>query len=215
MIKTMFAEAGQSDASQPRAFVEIDELSDFSVGFLVEAAKQGDDIAFSILVKQYTGYVYSVVLKKAGSWRDVDDIVQEVFIRAWQKLDQLDDPDKFVQWIHTIAVHHTINCRIRDKAMLCVEDPNIFKPVSDRQMTPPEILMEEERDDALRGIISDMKPNDRKSLREFYWDQKSLKQMSTEIPEGTVKRRLHTARNRLHDAVVASSAFDESIDNQQ
>jgi len=70
---------------------------------LINKCRGGDRDAFRLLVKAYHRLVFSVALKLLGDEDRAKDIVQETFIRVWQKLDSYDDNAKFSTWIYTIA----------------------------------------------------------------------------------------------------------------
>jgi len=68
----------------------------------VRAAKAGDAAAFQHLYRRYWVVVRAIVLAHAG-WQEADDISQDVFLTAWQRLDQLEDPARFPAWLSSCA----------------------------------------------------------------------------------------------------------------
>jgi RNA polymerase sigma-70 factor, ECF subfamily len=71
-------------------------------GQLVRAAVAGDSIAFDTLYQRYARIVHGLLLARVGR-DDVDDLVQDVFLTAWRRLDDLRDPAAFGGWIAMIA----------------------------------------------------------------------------------------------------------------
>jgi RNA polymerase sigma-70 factor (ECF subfamily) len=69
---------------------------------LVSDARQGDEGAFARLYDRYARLIHGVLLARAPR-ADVEDLVQEVFLAAWNRLDGLRDPAAFGGWIATIA----------------------------------------------------------------------------------------------------------------
>ena len=69
---------------------------------LVEAAQRGDRAAFAQLYTQYVRVVHGIVLSRT-SVTDVDDLVQDVFLTAMQRLPALRDPTAFAGWLAAIA----------------------------------------------------------------------------------------------------------------
>ena len=69
--------------------------------------------------------------------------------------------------------------------------------------SPDAELMQVEEAEQLRDGIDRLGELDRRTLLAFYFDGQSLKEMSVSFdsPIGTIKRRLHTARHRLHDVL--------------
>ena len=84
------------------AFQPVPEAAPPEVRGLVEAARGGDRAAFAALYTQYSRMVHGIILSRVP-WADVDDLVQEVFLLAMQRLGSLRDPSVFGGWVATIA----------------------------------------------------------------------------------------------------------------
>ena len=69
---------------------------------LVRAAREGDETAFATLYDRYARVIHGVLLARA-SRADVEDLVQDVFLSAWNRLDGLRDPAAFGGWLAMIA----------------------------------------------------------------------------------------------------------------
>ncbi|MCE5322305.1 RNA polymerase sigma factor [bacterium] len=72
---------------------------------LVAAAKRGDLDAFGVLFEMNKNAVYAFVHKSIGHAQDAEDIVQEVFFRAWKSISSLRSETKFLSWLYRIAVN--------------------------------------------------------------------------------------------------------------
>jgi DNA-directed RNA polymerase specialized sigma24 family protein len=83
---------------------------------LVEKAQQGDFEAFGVLVHTYSKYVYSISIKMVRDFHQAEDLSQEVFVKAWQYLKELRDPNKLSSWLATLTRHHCLDyLRKRDR----------------------------------------------------------------------------------------------------
>ena len=71
-------------------------------GRLVRAAREGERSAFATLYDRYARVVHGVLLARV-SRDDVEDLVQDVFLAAWRRLDDLRDPAAFGGWLTMIA----------------------------------------------------------------------------------------------------------------
>src|SRR5262245_39175231 len=74
-------------------------------GRLVRAARDGDSSAFARLYERYGRVVHGLLLARVSrrmSRDDADDLVQDVFLTAWRRLDSLRDPAAFGGWIAMI-----------------------------------------------------------------------------------------------------------------
>ena len=69
---------------------------------LVLQARKGDEAAFGDLYRRYARVVHGLLLARIPT-ADVDDLVQEVFLSAWRRLDSLRDPAAFGGWLAMIA----------------------------------------------------------------------------------------------------------------
>ena len=82
--------------------VQDDEPEPDGVVCLVQAAQQGDRAAFAELYRRHTRAVHGVLLARVAA-TDVDDLVQDVFMQAMQRLTTLHDPCAFAAWLAAIA----------------------------------------------------------------------------------------------------------------
>src|SRR5579875_2832290 len=75
---------------------------------LVERAKAGDTAAFAQLVRQYDRQIYRTALHITQNREDAEDITQDVFFKAFQKLEQFQGNSKFSTWLVRIAVNESL-----------------------------------------------------------------------------------------------------------
>jgi RNA polymerase sigma-70 factor (ECF subfamily) len=165
---------------------------------LVERARSGDRAAYGDLIERFQPTVYALALSRLRNPTEAQELVQEVFIHAMTKLSQLRDPHCFAGWLRQITERMAIN-RLTRRGPVRGADPMILDNVQDRGDTPLDDLIRSEQKAKLWAGLERLKPVDRATLVAFYIHGRSLKQMSREFetPIGTIKRRLHVARNRL------------------
>jgi len=76
----------------------------------VRRAADGDHAAFERLYRDHVGRVHALCVRMVGD--DVaEDLTQEVFIRAWRKLDTFKGDSKFGTWLHRLAINHVLSRR--------------------------------------------------------------------------------------------------------
>jgi RNA polymerase sigma-70 factor (ECF subfamily) len=169
---------------------------------LIARAQAGDRQAFGELVVRFHPAVYAVALARLRDPNEATELAQEVFIHAMQKIDQLRDPHCFVGWLRQITVRMAIN-RVTRKAPIQGTEPEFLQNAPDVEAGPLESLIQDENHTEVWDGLERLKPLDRDTLVAFYIKGRSLKQMSREFetPVGTIKRRLHVARNRLRRAL--------------
>ena len=76
---------------------------------LVYRILDGDDSAFSELVKKYQKPVHALVWRKIGDFHIAEEITQDTFLKAYQRLSTLKKPHRFTSWLYMIAAN---NCRM-------------------------------------------------------------------------------------------------------
>ncbi len=75
---------------------------------LAERAKAGDRAAFEQLYRGHAGRAYALCLRLAGNAHDAEDLLQEAFVRAWQKLHTFRGDSAFGTWFHRLSVNVVI-----------------------------------------------------------------------------------------------------------
>jgi RNA polymerase sigma-70 factor (ECF subfamily) len=168
------------------------------VAILVERARSGDRSAYGELVERFQPTVYAVALTRLRNPAEAQELAQEVFLHTMTKLDQLREPRCFAGWLRQITVRMAINRLARSGPVRRADQEVLENTPAVEQGPLDEIIRAEQRAELWNGL-NRLKPVDRATLEAFYIRGRSLKQMSREFetPIGTIKRRLHVARNRL------------------
>lgn len=165
---------------------------------LVIAAQAGDRSAFGELFQRYERHVFAVAMRRTGDFNDAQELAQEVFIKAMDKIGQLRQPECFGGWLRSITHRMAINMQIR-KSRGVVTEPEFLATTCIDETAPEDQMIESERDAQLQEGLENLREMDRQTLEAFYVQGQSLNEMSDEFdaPLGTIKRRLHVARKRL------------------
>ena len=184
--------------------MESDTMTTDTLSNIVVRAQAGDRNAFGELVEQFQSRVYGIVMQRLRNTAEADEVTQEVFLRAFRKLDQLKEPAAFAGWLCQIAARLSINRAVRRPPETSCE-PGTFEVMQEAPEDPSADLLQVEDAEQLRSGLDRLGDLDRQTLMAFYFDGQSLKEMSVEFdsPIGTIKRRLHTARHRLRDVMTS------------
>ena len=94
--------AGAETAARTLSTREEDQL-------LVERAQNGDTSAFDVLVMKYSGKLYGLIYHMTSNREDSNDLLQDVFARAYRSLKRFRGQSAFYTWIYTIATNLTLN----------------------------------------------------------------------------------------------------------
>lgn len=76
---------------------------------LVERAKKGDELAYDELVERYSPKIYGLLYHMTSNNQDAEDLLQEVFLKAWKSLETFRGDSSFYTWVYRIAVNRAIN----------------------------------------------------------------------------------------------------------
>jgi RNA polymerase sigma-70 factor (ECF subfamily) len=177
---------------------------------LVQRAQAGDRAAYGQLVERFQPAVYAVALARLRNPAEAQELTQEVFIHGMTKLGQLRDPRCFAGWLRQITVRMAIN-RLTRHSPLHGADSEVLQNAPGAGPTPLEEMVRAEERAGLWDGLRRLKALDRETLVAFYIRGHSLKRMSRDqnAPVGTIKRRLHVARNRLREQLEQTAGQPE------
>jgi RNA polymerase sigma-70 factor (ECF subfamily) len=183
--------------------LETSRWADLAIG--VRRAQAGDRDAFGALVEQFQPTVYAIALRRLGNPTDALELTQEVFLHVLQRIGQLREPERFAGWLRQVAVRMAINRATRRVAPASV-DTGVLEGACEGGDEPLEQLISRERAERLWEALGRLKSLDREALDAFYIRGLTLIEIAEtfDVPLGTVKRRLHTARKRLKRALEES-----------
>ena len=165
---------------------------------LVLAAQQGDREAFGRLVLRYERSVYATAYRRLNNHAEAQEVCQEVFVKAMEKIGQLRVPECFGGWLRSMTGRMAINRALRKAPSVALE-PQSMAAVCVESETPLSAALAHEQRSQVRAGLRRLGRMDRDTLVAFYVDGQTLIEMSDHFdsPVGTIKRRLHVARKRL------------------
>lgn len=167
--------------------------SDVSEVELVQGCLAGDVSSQRAFVERFQGLLFGLCLRMLRHRQDAEDIVQDVFVRAFRNLHRWDRVRPLRPWLLTIAANR---CRthLEDRNRRPISADLVADIVPDRPRNSP-------RDDAeeVQQALQQLRPEYRQSFVLFYLQELSVKEVAEilECPEGTVKIWLHRARKEM------------------
>lgn len=165
---------------------------------IVDRACHGDLDAFEEIVRTRMDAVYRLSYAILGNEADARDAAQETFVAAWRQLSSLRDTDRFDAWFQRVAVNAArMTLRARGRRRVREIPATQVAALAETAIAPadPDLL-----DAALRRLPLEQ----REILALHHLDGRSVAELAEilAIPVGTVKSRLHTARQALQRALA-------------
>lgn len=172
----------------------------------VKLVLQGDKYAFKNLEQKYKNIITALIRRMVKNEDDIQDLVQESFIKAFNALSSFQFGYSFSAWLYRIASNTCIDfLRKKRFPTISINQPinnkesDYFFEIEDNTFKPDLDVLSEERKNALNDAIDQLPENYRKIIKlrhEEEMDYKDISEMLN-IPLGTVKAHLFRARKIL------------------
>jgi len=202
--------ADEADAARQSNSGETIGFEDVS---LVERTRSGDMQAYGLLVAKYQDRVFNTACRMLGQREDAEEVAQEAFLKALEKISQFRNQSRFYTWLFRIAVNLIISrrrrgARIRFQSLTAADELGLTQAAglkarkSGQSPQAAAVKAEtmqrvaqalEELDDEMRLVIvlRDMEEMDYSQIADVL-----------AVPAGTVKSRIHRARTALKDKLA-------------
>ena len=175
----------------------------------IQRARAGDVGAFEILYKEHSGRVYALCVRlQAGDRSEATELMQDVFIKAWRRLETFRGESAFSSWLHRLTVNTMLenarSDRRRSARVLSMEDTSLLPGAArstslDLKMDMEEAVASLPRGARLAFVLHDV---------QGYQHQEIAEQLGVSV--GTIKAQLHRARRLLRERLEGSNeGFDQ------
>src|SRR5262249_7612256 len=178
-----------------------------TAALLVARAKAGEPHAFDALVRRYRKRIFALALHLSGSESDADDIVQDVFLRAYCALDQFEGRSEFFTWLYRLTINRALDARRvrarRSESSIDEADPRIERALEVDACGDPRHAAESRETYARALRALDALPPEMKTTVVLVALQ-GLSNAEAAVVQGcsrgTIAWRLHEGHRRLLDA---------------
>ncbi|BBE15911.1 RNA polymerase ECF-type sigma factor [Aquipluma nitroreducens] len=169
--------------------------------YYIEAVRKGNVQAFSFLVEKYQKLVYTLALKLLKKPEEAEEMAQDTFIKAFQKLDSYEGKSKFSTWLYSI----TYNACISELRKRRIE----FKSLDDRQISDQDEqkmhdyyreTRKEDQEKYLNLALAKLPEDDQVLVTLYYYESQSMDEISqiTGLTVSNIKVKIHRARKRMY-----------------
>ncbi len=184
------------------------ERSQVEVACLILRARNADIAvlekrrAFNEIVRRFQDMAFGLAYSVLGDFHLAEDAAQEAFLAAWRNLDSLQNPEAFPGWLKRIVLTQC-NRITRGKHLETVPLDSVFN-LADEMPEPFVALARTETKNEMYAAMLTLPPHERIVTTLFYISQHSQNDICVflELPLTTIKKRLHSARNKLKETLV-------------
>ena len=173
--------------------------------WLISECIAGNHAAIEMLVRQYEAGVFKLAYSILGDEADANEVTQETFIAVLKSLRTYQEKKTFKAWIYTIALNLSRSQLRKRKIIerLKMTVGGIFRIETQKQVTPEDEVIKTEKEAAIWNELNKLDERHRTVVVLRYFHELSISEISEimSINEGTIHSRLHTARERLRDAL--------------
>ena len=186
---------------------------------LVRRALEGEAVAFELLVERYQGRLFALARNYTKSPAEIEDIVQDTFLKAYARLESFQQQSSFYTWIYRIATNTLLDFlkRCGRSPVQAVEDPEVVAPSgADAAVMRPDARLEEAEVSEITQEVLEELPEIFRTvlvLREF--EGMAYQEIADvlEISIGTVESRLFRARSKFKKKLLAKyPEFAEGVE---
>ena len=185
----------------------VKEYNGYDDRTLVNMVIEGESAAFDTLFTRHSEMIYSTLLKFTGNSDDVDDLMQEAFMKAYLKIGLYNPKYDFGAWIYTIARNTFVDfSRTRKSNALNPQNlsPEIDNTAQCSSPTPEDYIINAQQRAQIEKYIA-MLPEDYKQLFELrFIDEYSYDEIAEKLDMklGTVKTRIFRVRNMMCQLII-------------
>ncbi len=186
---------------------------------LIHRVLDGDNTAFTELVNKYQKPIHALVWRKVGDFHIAEEITQDTFLKAYQRLATLKKPQRFASWLYVIAANHCSTWlrkkRLRTQSLEETSSAQLEKATySGYVIEENERTAVETRREAVKKLLAKLQESERTVITLYYFGEMSSVEISAflGVSENTIRSRLRRAQQRLKKE---EPMIREALDNFQ
>ncbi|MFZ1333225.1 MAG: sigma-70 family RNA polymerase sigma factor [Flavobacteriales bacterium] len=164
----------------------------------IRLASTGDHKAFGVLIGRYKHMVITVASRVMRNSMDAEEVTQDVFIKAYQKLGEFQGTGKFSTWLYSIAYRMSISALRSRKDQGSSLDDMKTAGIEPREAPLHPV---DDRKQILEQALTTLEPEDAALVTMFYLEEMSVEEIVTvtQLSASNVKVKLHRSRKKLYD----------------
>ena len=171
---------------------------------LIQRTLDGDDRAFTTLVKKYQKWVHTLVWRKIGDFHTAEELTQDIFLKVYKKLSTLKPPDRFPGWLYVITTRHCITWlrkkRVSTTSLNAMPTTELEALCYARyEAARGEEASAEHQRELVKRLLQKLPESERTVVTLYYLAEMTSEEVSAflGVSPNTVRSRLRRARKRL------------------
>ena len=171
---------------------------------LIQRVLDGDDTAFSALVRKYQRSVHALAWRKIGDFHIAEEITQDTFLKVYRRLSTLKAPQSFASWLYVITANHCKawlrKKRTQMQSLENINDTQLEERAYSRYIIEENKRMAvETRREVVKKLLAKLQDSDRTIITLYYLGGMTYDEISKflGVSEATIRNRLYRARRRL------------------
>jgi RNA polymerase sigma factor (sigma-70 family) len=177
-------------------------MIDYTDGELIDMFRNSDnpDYAFSLIVKKYQEKIYWHVRRLVLVHEDSSDIVQDVFVKAWQAFASFRSDSAIYTWLYRIASNEAISFLNKKKRRFLISFNDVEFALS-QTLEDDSFFQGDEVQKKLQKAILTLPPKQRAVFNLRYYDEMKYEEMAKILgkSEGALKANYHHAAKKIED----------------
>lgn len=167
----------------------------------IELVIKGETAAFAFIVNRYKDLVFTIAMNITRNREDAEEVAQDVFLKAYQKLAGFRKESSVQTWLYRIAYNESITKIRKNKIKTLDLEEEITDIIPDEEVEEEIAGLDElEQKRVIAQILDRMQEIDRVLVTLFYLENQTVTEISmvTGLGESNVKVRLHRVRKRIY-----------------
>lgn len=180
-------------------------MTDAHPAWLIAECIAGNEDAIETLVRVHEAGIFRLALSILGDEAEANEVTQETFLSALRALPSYQEKKSLKAWLYTIALNHSRSHLRKRKVIERLRSTltGIFRGETEKQVSPEETVIQNEKEAALWRSLNGLDERHRLVVVLRYFHELSIAEISEilSVNEGTIHSRLHSAREKLRDAL--------------
>lgn len=179
----------------------------------IEEVLNGNTAAFAVLAKRYQDMVFTIALRIVRNREEAEEVAQDAFVKAFQKLSSFRRDSRFSTWLYRIAFNEAIS-RTRLRKLPETDYPEeIGETAADEEVEENVMGLDPQQQKlAIGKVLQKFTEADRLLINLFYYEGQTVNDIAeiTGLSESNVKVRMHRLRKKIYselNEIISKKAF--------